>query len=68
MIVGGMTAFVVYRVMVVLVKVISRRSGSLPERTCLTTVPEREQWVPIAMLLATMALMLAYAAYRCWLS
>lgn len=68
MIVGGMTAFVVYRVMVVLVKVISRRSGSLPERTSLTTVPEREQWVPIAMLLATMALMLAYAAYRCWLS
>lgn len=68
MLIGGLLAMLVYLVLTAILKAISRRRESPLDKTCLTVVPECQLWVPISALLVTVALMMVYAAYRCYLS
>ena len=68
MLVGFVLALLVFYAMSGLVRLASRHQLIQTEETCLTIVPRREMWVPQAMLLATMAVLMGYSAYCNYLS
>ena len=63
LLIGLVLALVVYYLMTWLLRLASRHHLIDLEGTCLAVIPDRQKWVPVAVLLLTVAVMMGYSVY-----
>ena len=63
LLIGLVLAWVIYYLMTWLLRLASRHHLIDLEGTCLAVIPDRQKWVPVAVLFLTVAVMMGYSVY-----